>query len=213
MARSVPNLQHGYDAVADEYVARIADELRRKPLDRELLTRLAARTKDRGLICDMGCGPGHVGRYLREQGALVVGVDLSAGMIARARQLNPDIAFMQGDMLRLDVPDASWAGIAAFYSIIHIPREQVVDALCEFKRVLMPEGLVLLTFHVGSEIVHLDEMWGQAVSLDFIFFEQPEMEDYVQAAGFEIEESLVRRPYRDVEHQSQRCYILARKVS
>jgi hypothetical protein len=45
---------------------------------------------------------------------------------------------------------------------------QVVDALREFNRVLIPEGLLLLAFHVGSEVVHRDEMWGQAVSLDFI---------------------------------------------
>jgi len=37
------------------------------------------------------------------------------------------------------------------------------------------------------------------------------MEDYVKAAGFEIEDSIERLPYKDVEAQTQRVYIFARK--
>ena len=39
-------LQAGYDTVATEYVARIFDELKDKPLDRQLLDRFATRTRD-----------------------------------------------------------------------------------------------------------------------------------------------------------------------
>ena len=81
--------------------------------------------------CDMGCGPGHVARYLSEQGLEMVGVDLSPAMVERARRLTPQVEFRQGDMLALDVPDESWAGIAAFYSIIHIPRSDLPQALGE----------------------------------------------------------------------------------
>ena len=56
-----------YDRVADEYVRRIFDELQHKPLDRQLLDRFAASVRDVGPACDMGCGPGHVARYLHEQ--------------------------------------------------------------------------------------------------------------------------------------------------
>jgi trans-aconitate methyltransferase len=82
-----------YDLVADEYVHRIFDELRHKPLDRQLLDRFATSIRDIGPVCDMGCGPGHVARYLHEQGVNVCGVDLSPAMIDRARQLTPEIDF------------------------------------------------------------------------------------------------------------------------
>lgn len=39
--------------------------------------------------------------------------------------------------------------------------------LSEMKRVLRSGGLLLLAFHVGDEVVHFDELWGQAVALDF----------------------------------------------
>jgi hypothetical protein len=73
-------------------------------------------------------------------------------------------------------------------------------------------GLLLLSFHQGQEIIHLDEWWGKQVSLDFIFFERAEMEAYLRAAGLEIEDSLERPPYVEaVETQTRRVYIFARK--
>jgi len=203
--------QDSYDRVAAEYTARLYGELAHKPLDRALLDRLAAAVGKPGPICDLGCGPGHVARYLHDQGAQVLGIDLSPGMVAEAQRLNPDIPFFQDNMLALQVADESWGGIAAFYSILHIPREQVVDALREMKRVLRPNGLLLLAFHRGHETVHRDELFAVPVSLDFLLFEAAEMEGYLQAAGFEIEEVVERSPYPDVEHQSHRVYIFGRK--
>src|SRR5919106_243783 len=78
------NCQRSYDLVADEYVRRIFEELQHKPLDRQFLDRFAASVRDVGPACDMGCGPGHVARYLHERGVRVCGVDLSAAMVKRA---------------------------------------------------------------------------------------------------------------------------------
>jgi SAM-dependent methyltransferase len=210
-ADKTSGLQASYDRVADEYVRRIYDELRHKPLDRELLDRFAARVGDLGLVCDLGCGPGHVARYLWERGVQVCGVDLSPEMVARARQLNPGLEFRQGDMTALEVADGAWAGIASFYSIIHIPRANVVQVLRELKRVLRPGGLLLLAFHVGDEVVHLDELWGHKVSMDTYFFRMEEMAGYLNMAGFHIEETIEREPYPEVEYQSRRGYIFAEK--
>jgi 2-polyprenyl-3-methyl-5-hydroxy-6-metoxy-1,4-benzoquinol methylase len=66
-----------YNRLADEYVRRIYGELEHKPLDRQLLDRFAVRVKGTGSVCDLGCGPGHVARYLHEHGAHVYGIDLS----------------------------------------------------------------------------------------------------------------------------------------
>lgn len=200
-----------YDLVAEEYVCRIFDELRHKPLDRQLLDRLAARVRGVGPVCDMGCGPGHVARYLFEQGVEVCGVDLSPAMVEHAGRLTPGIEFRQGDMMALAAPDAAWAGIAAFYSIIHIPRRDVARALGELRRVLRPGGTLILAFHIGDDTVHLDEWWGQKVSVDFYFFRSEEMAGSLREAGFEIEEIIERDPYPDVEHQSRRSYIVARR--
>src|SRR6185503_19436055 len=203
--------QVSYDRVADEYVRRIADELRHKPLDRELLERFAVSVRDAGPVCDMGCGPGHVARYLCELGVQVCGIDLSPALVERASRLNPGIKFQQGDMMALDAPDNAWAGIAAFYSIIHVPRDDMARALGELFRVLRPGGILLLAFHIGDDTIHLDEWWDQKVCIDFFFFRSDEMAGYLRAAGFEIDEIVEREPYAEVEHPSRRAYIFARR--
>jgi 2-polyprenyl-3-methyl-5-hydroxy-6-metoxy-1,4-benzoquinol methylase len=110
-----------YDRVASVYAERIGDELAGKPLDRALLTSLAEEVGTSGPIADVGCGPGHVARYLHERGASVIGIDLSPEMIAVAQRLHPGLLFQQGSMLSLATSDETWGGIVALYSIIHLP--------------------------------------------------------------------------------------------
>jgi SAM-dependent methyltransferase len=200
-----------YNRVADEYVRRIYDELARKPLDRELLDRFAASIAQGQLACDLGCGPGHVARYLHQRGVCIRGVDLSPGMIERARLLNPAITFSPGDMLSLDEADATFAGIAAFYAIVNLPPRDLAQAFREMLRCLSPEGLLLLAFHIGDEAIHLDQWWGLPVSIDFYFFPIEQVVGDLNAVGFEIEEVVERGPYSEVEHPSRRAYIFARK--
>lgn len=211
MNNKINETQQGYDIVAEEYVSHIFNELDGKPLDRALLNHFADLIKDAGTVCDIGCGPGHISRYLHERGVDILGIDLSLGMVEQARHLNPDIEFKQGDMRALDITDETLAGMIAFYSLIHIEREHVTEALQEFKRVLQPQGLLFLAFHMGQETLHVEELWGKEISVDFYFFEREEMEGYLQAAGFTIEATIERAPYKDAEHPSHRVYIFARK--
>jgi SAM-dependent methyltransferase len=154
------DLQASYDLIADEYVNRIYDELRHKPFDRHMLDRFAARVKPNGLVCDLGCGPGQVARYLYDGGVRVCGVDLSPGMVKHARRLNPGIEFEHGNMMALDAMEAEWAGVTAFYSIIHIAPANLAQVLGEIRRVLRPGGLLLMAFHLGEDpVVHLEELW------------------------------------------------------
>jgi SAM-dependent methyltransferase len=204
-------LRNSYDKVANQYTARIYGELAHKPYDRALLDDFAERLRGRGTLCDLGCGPGHVARYLHERGASVCGVDLSPAMVAQAREQNPGIMFTEGNMLALDVPDGAWAGVVAFYSIIHLPRSEVRRALSEMYRALRPEGLCRVAFHLGKDHLHLEEWWGEQVSLDCTFFSTEEVEAHMLAVGFEIERREEREPYPDIEYPSRRGYIRARK--
>ncbi len=207
------DLQSSYDRVAENYAEQFRDEMDRKPFDRKMLDWLAEKVGGLGVICDMGCGPGQVARYLHAHGVKVCGVDLSPEMVRQAQSLNPHITFQQGDMFALaGVADNSYGGVAAFYAIVNLPRPSVVRALQELRRVLCPNGVLLLAFHVGQETKHLDELLGKEVSLDFFFFETEDVKEYLRTAGFELEEAIEREPYsEEVEHQSRRAYIFARK--
>ncbi len=207
----ISDIQVGYDRVADEYVRRIYDELRHKPLDRQLLDRFAESLQGDGVVCDIGTGPGHVARYLHDRGGKVCGIDLAAAMVERARSLNPGIEFRQGNMFALDIADETFAGITGFYALVNIPRPEIVRALGELRRVLKPGGILLLAFHIGNHTLHQEEWWGAEVSLYFYFFRANEMTGYLKAAGFEIDEVIEREPYPEIEQQNRRAYIFARK--
>lgn len=197
--------------MAEEYAARIYAELSAKPFDREWLDDFAKRAAPLGPVCDVGCGPGQIARYLWERGARVFGLDLSFGNLREARRLNPGLEFVLGDMLALPLAGESLGGIAAFYSIIHLDREQLPAALREMRRVLRPGGGLLLAFHLGAEILHESELWGYAVDFDATLFTLPELVKHAADAGLVIEKAAERDPYApDVEYQSRRGYILAR---
>ena len=205
-------LRSSYDAVAAVYVDHVYGELAQKPLDRHLLNRFAEEVRGRGMVADVGCGPGHVARYLHDQGVEMLGIDLSPEMVRWAAKLNPGIDFRVGDMRSLDLADASLAGIVAFYSVIHLEASELALAFREFRRVLEPHGVLLLAFHAGDQTLHLDELWGQAVSLDFHFLARPDVVAGLLSVGLATKEAIEREPYDGAEYPSQRCYLLARPV-
>ena len=221
--RGIPDLERvrmSYDAVADAYVERVHGELVHKPLDRALLAafgeQIRALDGPGASACDMGCGPGHVGAVLADQGLSVTGIDLSPEMVARARDLHPEMAFEVGTMTSLDVPSGRFNGIVAFYSIIHLVTDAEVDAaLAEFHRVLAAGGLLLIAVHLaegGDATVRTEEMLGVSVDLDFRFFDLDGLAAAITAAGFDVTARLVRAPYDGVEVQTTRGYLLARRM-
>jgi ubiquinone/menaquinone biosynthesis C-methylase UbiE len=133
-------------------------------------------------------------------------------MLEQARTLNPDISFREGNMMSLDIRDGTLAGVAAFYAIVNIPKQHLPVVFREIRRALQPGGLLLLAFHAGNEMLHEDELWGQKISMDFLLLPPSEIKRDLEAAGFTIEEVVEREPYPEVEYQSRRAYIFARKA-
>jgi ubiquinone/menaquinone biosynthesis C-methylase UbiE len=210
MREPKPNLKSSYDCVAERYATEYFDELERKPFDRELLDTFADSLRGHGLVCEIGCGPGQIARYLQDRGLEMQGIDLSHEMVKCASRLNPDISFEQGDMLALNTEDESFAGVVSFYAIIHLKREDVTRALREMRRVLIPGGKLLVSFHGGEGELHRDEWYDQPVSIDVNLFRSDEMKGYLEAAGFEVERIAEREPY-EFEYPTRRMYASALK--
>jgi SAM-dependent methyltransferase len=205
------DLESSYDRVAAHYATEYFDELARKPFDRRLLDQFAKSVAGKGEVFDVGCGPGQIARYLKDRGVNVRGLDLSEKMIDAARNLSPDIPFDRGDMLALDQPSDSLAGIVSFYAVIHLQREHVTRALKEMFRVLQPEGRLLVSFHGGEGQLHRDEWYGEPVSIEVTLMTRDEMQSYLKAAGFADATVLERDPY-EFEYPTQRLYAVAGKA-
>jgi SAM-dependent methyltransferase len=197
-----------YDRVADEYVRHIFGELAGKPFDRAMLDRFARLVGD-GLVCDAGCGPGHVARYLHERGCNVFGIDISPRMVSLASELNPMIEFHVADLREPGILHATLAGLTCFYSLIHFAAGELVAVLTTLRRAMRPGGRLLLAVHEGTEPRTPGEMWGIPVSLQFNFFTRPEIEVALTRAGLAIDEIVHREPYLGVEVETDRIYATA----
>jgi SAM-dependent methyltransferase len=200
-----------YDRVAGRYADQFGDELKHKPLDRALLDCFAEQVRGRGTVADVGCGPGHIAAYLCQRGLPMIGIDLSETMVAHARQAVPGVEFRTGDMLNLDVEEESWAGIVAFYSIVHLEPEEILIVAREFYRALRPGGQLLLSFHAGDERIHIRDWFGQAVDIEWVFFAPGFLEQQLQDARLVVDASILRAPYASIEHPSRRAYLLAHR--
>ena len=104
-----------------------------------------------GIVADVGCGTGRITAHLRHLGVDAFGIDLSPGMIEVARREHPGLRFDVGSMTDLALADASVAGLVAWYSLIHVPDDEINSVFAHFRRVLRPGGPLLLSFHVGDE--------------------------------------------------------------
>lgn len=191
-----------YDADASGYAEKVRGLLEGRPFLRASLALFAelVHVAGDGLVADVGCGPGYVTGYLHDAGVDVLGIDLSPEMIAIARREYPDLRFEVGTMTDLDLADDAVAGIVAFWSVIHVPDHAMPGVFEEFRRVLRPQGLLLVGFHVGAdETRHTSQGYtGRPINLDSHRRRPSTVVGWLREAGFTIEAELVLGPDEDL---------------
>lgn len=99
-----------------------------------------------GRVLDLGCGPGYWTGHLHDLGVDVTGIDIVPEFIAHARATHPECEFQLGSMIELGAPDNSVAGILSWYSTIHLTPRELEVALAEFRRLLRPDGTLVIGF-------------------------------------------------------------------
>jgi 2-polyprenyl-6-hydroxyphenyl methylase/3-demethylubiquinone-9 3-methyltransferase len=96
-------------------------------------------------VLDLGCGKGRFASKLRDQGASVVGLDLSAAMLAGATGIDR----VRGSARRLPFADGAFDAVVAVEVFEHLPDLDAV--LAEARRVLRPSGvLAIVDKNAGS---------------------------------------------------------------
>jgi SAM-dependent methyltransferase len=112
-------VRRGYDAVSERY--RADDD--EPPRYTAWLAALRARMPSVASVLDLGCGCGvPISRTLADLGHDVVGVDISAVQVERARRLVPDARFIQADAASVSFPLGSFDAIVCLYMLIHLPH-------------------------------------------------------------------------------------------
>jgi ubiquinone/menaquinone biosynthesis C-methylase UbiE len=120
---------------------------------RDEITALMGRLSAYGLhvprrsALDFGCGVGRLTQALADHFDRVTGIDISAAMTTRARELNKKgerCDFVTSDSLTLPFPSASFDLIYTRIVLQHIPRPMILEYVAEFIRVLRPQGAIVM---------------------------------------------------------------------
>jgi ubiquinone/menaquinone biosynthesis C-methylase UbiE len=200
-------VQAGYDALAPhfgEWMSKVEGD----PWER-FVEELAARLPDGSRLLDLGCGGGAKTSSLAERFE-VVGVDISGEQLRLARAEVPDATFVQADFAELDVPDERFDAVTAFYSIVHVPREEHPALFARILRWLKPGGLFLASLSNVGGPDRTEEWLG--VEMFFSGFPAETNCRLVREAGFELlldEVVWMREPGLDVAF----LWVLAQKPS
>lgn len=204
-------LRSAYDKVADDYVLAFGDDLEALPLDRSILDRAAGMLTGSDPLLDLGCGPGQVAGYIAERGVAAVGLDVSTRMLGHAARRTPAATFTCGDMLHLPYRSASLSAVVAFYSIQHLERASLPEAVGEMSRVLGRQGLLVIAAHLGAGETYTEEFLGHRTArIGGTFFTEEELLDVIRNHSFSIHVNRKRQSLPH-EYESTRIYVIAQK--
>ncbi|MFJ7270963.1 class I SAM-dependent methyltransferase [Streptomyces sp. NPDC099050] len=131
-----------YDGFAEAYAAENESSLVNAFYERPAMLALAADVAGRRIL-DAGCGSGPLTAALRDRGAVVTGVDSSAGMLALARRRLGDDAALHLVDLRDRLPFADGAFDDVVASLVLHYLEDWGPTLAELRRVLRPGGRLI----------------------------------------------------------------------
>jgi len=149
-------MSSNYDAIAwvyRRYWGPFSAKRFMSVLERLLLSKLPKGAH----ILDLGCGTGNLAYALWEKGYHVTGVDVSAGMLCEARELAPEVEFVQQDMRSFKRPETFHGVIAVFATINHlVSEEDLRQVLGNVKVSLIEGGWLVFDFNTVSG---LRERW------------------------------------------------------
>jgi SAM-dependent methyltransferase len=199
-----PRDLNDYDSFAEAYTASNENNLLNAYYERPAMLALAGDVAGRRIL-DAGCGSGPLFAALRDRGAIVTGIDKSAGMLRLARRRLGDDADLQVAELGSPLPFADDTFDDVTASLVLHYLEDWGPALGELRRVLKPGGrLIVSTDHPFVTFLsqreegrepdyfetynYIDEWTVDGQTALFSFWARPlhAMTDAFTAAGFRI---------------------------
>nr|WP_166640188.1 class I SAM-dependent methyltransferase [Amycolatopsis sp. SID8362] len=163
-----------------EWSARIEDDPRMR-----FLGELTGRLPDGSRVLDLGCGAGVPCTAVLAERHDVVGVDLSATQLELARRNVPGGRFEKGDMTTVSFPDGSFDAVTAFYSVLHVPREEQGALFARIAGWLRPGGWFLAALGC-SEANGVEADW-LGTPMFFSSYAPAVNRRSLEAAGFTLE--------------------------
>jgi ubiquinone/menaquinone biosynthesis C-methylase UbiE len=171
-------VEAGYDRMADGYLSTKQED---DPEVAAALEQMARLLTEGAAVLDLGCGAGIPATlWFAEHGYAVTGVDISARQLELAKERVPNATFIKADMTALDFPPGTFDAVTAFYSIIHVPREEQQALIGNIARWLKPGGVLMATWPMAEWEGQEDNWEGWGATMWWSHFGR---EDYLRMLG------------------------------
>jgi cyclopropane fatty-acyl-phospholipid synthase-like methyltransferase len=143
-------IARGYDQVADEYAALESPDAPWPRLKR--VQAFAATLAQDSRVLDIGCGNGVPATRELALKHEVIGIDISAEQVARAKANVPNATFICGDVRDADgLPTGTFDAIVALYLVDNVPSGDYPRLFRRLTELLRPNGQLLLSAEPGND--------------------------------------------------------------
>jgi ubiquinone/menaquinone biosynthesis C-methylase UbiE len=154
----------------------------------DLLRAFAASIPARGTVADLGCGPARDATRFAEAGFNVLGMDLSAGMLAMAPSAM-DGRLVQADLRALPIGASTLDGIWCCAALLHVPADDTLTVLRHFRRTLTSGGVLALVTALGDGARFEPVPYASGEQRWFAYRTAGTIVDQLRSAGFTIHTS------------------------
>lgn len=137
-----------------------------------------------GVILDVGSGTGRWTGHLASLGHQIEGLEPATRLVELARQTHPSVTFHHGTIADLSDSPKRWAGILAWYSLIHMGPDELPDALVALQMAVEDGGGLLMSFFSGPSLEPMYHPVATAYQWPL-----PELAQALETAGFQVIDS------------------------
>ena len=177
-------VKRGYDRIGAEYErwSEGATDHAREHYTRVLLDGLP----EGAAVLDLGSGSGELLTRQLAGRFRVTGVELSSRMVELARRNVPNATYVRDDMASVEFAPGSFDGVCAFYSLTHLPPEELPALLRKVSDWLRPGGLFVASMGTAADPGSVEADWVAGVPMYFAGHSAEKNEELVEEAGLRV---------------------------
>lgn len=152
--------------------------------EQKYLDALMHYLKPKAHILDVGCGSGcPIAAYFIEKGFQVTGIDGSKKLLEIAKEKNPSMNLIYGDVRTIKLAQ-QYDAIVEWWCLFHVPKLFHEDMIIQFSRWIKKSGIVEFTTGDRAYEDTSSDMLHQPLS--FYSLEPMVYEKYLKKHGFKI---------------------------
>ena len=204
-----------YNLIANMY----SEEFGKKYEDIEVIEEFISKLKPNSRILDLGGGVGNLTDLLLKRGFDAICYDFSKEMMRNAKKLYPDVPYILDDIINMKkyFKDNTFDGIIAFYSLFHIPKEEIDEVFSYITDLLKENGILCFVVQLGNGEKFIDEPYlkeeGRKI-LYFNYFTNKQIDELLKINNFEKFYELIKEEIGENKlgkDGNKKIFIVARK--